>query len=110
MLEYNKYGLEKFNLRSIADTELLIKHQNPTAWGSIKAVTTTRLDGAEMFQSPDLLVTKYVIQGAVMKAVENVSFFNKDKYHKRFFKLEFGDFDCHFYESQQKDKAYRSHR
>ena len=72
---------------------------------------SSKLDGAEMFQSPDLLVTKYVIQGLVMKAVENVSFFNKDKYHKRFFKLEFGEFDCHFYESQQNDKkAYRSHR
>ena len=45
VLEYNKYGLDKFNLRSVADIESLIKHQNAQAWGGVKSVMNTKLDG-----------------------------------------------------------------
>ena len=45
-----------------------------------------------------------------MKAVENLNFFHKDKYHKRFLRLEFGREHCNFFESEKKSKPQRSHK
>ena len=43
-----------------------------------------------MYKSPELQVTRHSIEGHIMKAVENVGFFNASEYHKRFIRLEFG--------------------
>lgn len=56
-----------------------------------------------------MLVTNHMIQGYVMKAIKHVSFFHKDKYHKRFFKLEFGEQHCHFLESEDAKKVHQSY-
>lgn len=50
---------------------------------------------AEIYKSQDLRVTQFGIQGKVMKAVENVGLFNKDKYHERYFKLQFSEEFCY---------------
>ena len=63
-----------------------------------------------MYKSADLQVTKLSIEGYIMKAIENASVFHSGEYHKRYFKLEFGQAECHFYESHKKSKQYKSHK
>ena len=47
-----------------------------------------------------------------MKAIEQISVFHGKAYHERFFKLEFGQLKCRFFESESKvgDKTHRSHK
>ena len=42
------------------------------------------------YMSKDLHVSKHSIKGSLMKAIENLSFFHDNEYHKRFFCCEFG--------------------
>ena len=64
--------------------------------------------GKVMYKSDHLQVTKTSIEGYVMKAVENLGFFNKAEYHKRYFVFEFGTTYCHFFEKKNDKKAHRS--
>ena len=36
-----------------------------------------------------------------MKAIDNISFFHKGQYHKRYFVLEFGQPFCYFFEKKK---------
>ena len=61
VLEYNTCGPDKFNLRSAVDVDTLIKRDIMQAWGSVKKVQNSKVDGTEIYKSPDLLVNKYTI-------------------------------------------------
>ena len=45
-----------------------------------------------------------------MKAIENMSLFQRGDYHRRFFKLEFGQAECFFYENHNSSKVHKRHR
>lgn len=45
--------------------------------------------GIDIYRSPDVTVTKQLIEGSVMKAIENLGLFNSQNYHKRFIRLDF---------------------
>ena len=60
------------------------------------------LEGTNFYRTDSLLVTDTHIKGTVMKAIENLTLFNKAEYHKRFLELKFGEQYCYFYEKQGK--------
>ena len=45
-----------------------------------------------------------------MKAIENLSLFHREKYHQRYFMLEFGKANCFFLENAFKNVFNRKHR
>lgn len=51
-----------------------------------------------------------MICGTVMKGIENISLFHGDKYHERFFLLEFGQPYCYFYENKTDETFHRTHK
>lgn len=71
---------------------------------------TTVEGGVDLYMSEHLEVTKNGFKGDIMKAVENVGVFNYDKYHTRFFMLEFGQPYCYFYEKKISLSFQRSHK
>ena len=51
-----------------------------------------------------------MIAGTVMKAIDNISLFHSEKYHERYFMLEYGQPYCYFYESKTEETFHRTHR
>ena len=69
----------------------------------------SKIDQVEIYKTATLQVNKTSIRGDVMKAIENLSLFHKEQYHKRYFMLEFGQPYCYFYEHKDKTSSHRSH-
>ena len=47
------------------------------------------VDGAQIYKSSSMTVTKRSIMGKMMKAIENRKTWHKDQYHEKFFTLVF---------------------
>ena len=62
------------------------------------------------YKTESLLVNKTGIKGTVMKAIQNISLFHDDMYHKRFFVLEFGQPYCYIYKSEKDTKSHQCHK
>ena len=62
-----------------------------------------------IYNSAELQITKSCIKGSLMKAVENIGFFNSDIYHKRFFIMNYGQPFCYFYEKKTDNHHHKSH-
>ena len=45
-----------------------------------------------------------------MKAIQNISVFHNEKYHRRYFVLEFGQPYCFFYEKKSDSAFLRAHK
>ena len=51
-------------------------------------------EGHVVYKSQHLTVTNKSMTGTLIKAVNNIGFFNKEKYHERYFRLEYGQPLC----------------
>ena len=88
-------GQTSFSLQAAPDMSF-IGRKNSAMYGSLMGKLPTRsqgkaiTDGVSIYKSPELQVTKTIMEGHVMKAIENLGIFNGKAYHKRYLKVEFG--------------------
>ena len=98
-------GQTSFSLQAAPDMSF-IGRKNSAMYGSLMGKLPTRsqgkaiTDGVSIYKSPELQVTKTIMEGHVMKAIENLGIFNGKAYHKRYLKVEFGQPHIQFFEKK----------
>lgn len=76
----------------------------------MKRETRANINGVEVYKSEYLHVTGDCLKGTLMKAIESVSLFHMEKYHKKFFMMEFSQPYCYFYDDETTDSFSRAHK